>query len=141
MKRILPLIVLLLLSSALIITVIVVRNQTNLPGRAAGNGQLSLENSYLFASPLVSRASGEDKITVSAFVLSSQGRGLSGKKVYLYSAPLLIVNVVRDVTESDGMAVFEVATKVPGKYNVWAVVDGVDGGQIKQQVNISFTED
>lgn len=124
--------------ASLIITTILVKKQTVLPGRASTPGILSLENSYLFASPLLSRANGEEKITISAFVLSDQGLGIEGKKVDLYSSPPLTANIVRGETDNLGMAVFEITSLTAGKYNLWAVVSG--GGQIKQQVNISFTE-
>ncbi len=136
-KRILTIIILLILVLGLVLVVYLVRQQTQLPGRATTPGILSLENSYLFASPLVAKAGGEEKITISAFVLSDQGLGISGEKVVLYSAPALVARTVRDETDSRGLAVFEITSQTPGQFNLWAVVSGK--GQIKQQVNVTFT--
>jgi len=136
-KRILTVFILLFLVSGLMIVVYLVQQQTGLSGRAADSGVLSLENSYLFASPLTARAGGEEKITVSAFVLSDQGLGIPGEKVVLYAAPGLQASVVRDETDSRGLAVFEISSLTPGQFNLWAEVSGK--GQIKQQVNVRFT--
>lgn len=136
-KRILTIIILLILVLGLVLVVYLVRQQTQLPGRATTPGILSLENSYLFASPLVAKAGGEEKITISAFVLSDQGLGIPGEKVVLYSAPALVARTVRDETDSRGLAVFEITSQIPSQFNLWAVVSGK--GQIKQQVNVTFT--
>ena len=137
LKRILTIFILLFLVLGLIIAVYLIQQQTRLPGRAANWGVLSLENSYLFASPLVARAGGEEKITVSAFVLSDQGLGIPVERVVLYASPGLQASVVRDETDSRGLAVFEISSLTPGQFNLWAEVLGK--GQIKQQVSISFT--
>lgn len=104
--------------------------------RLVSSSPLSLENSYLFASPLVAKADGEEKITISAFVLSDKGLGIAQKKVILYSAPILQAKPVRELTDPRGLAVFEVSSLTAGQYNLWAVVES--GGQIKQQVNVQF---
>ncbi len=137
LKRILTIVILILLILGLILVVYLVRQKTQLPGRATAPGVLSLENSYLFASPLVARAGSEEKITISTFVLSDQGLGIPDQKVVLYSAPALQASVVRDETDSRGLAVFEITSQTPGQFNLWAVVSGK--GQIKQQVNVTFT--
>lgn len=106
-----------------------------MPGRGGVSGVLSLENSYLFASPLLAKTGGE-KITVFAFVLSDQGLGLAGKKVVLYSAPALSAEVVRDETDSRGLAVFEITSSQAGQFRLWAQVPGE--GQIKQEVLVTY---
>ncbi|MFZ5366527.1 MAG: Ig-like domain-containing protein [Patescibacteria group bacterium] len=136
-KRILTIIILVLLIFGLIIVVYLVRQQTKLPGRATTPGVLSLENSYLFASPLVARVGGGEKITISAFVLSDQGLGIPGEKVVLYSAPALQALTIRDETDSRGLAVFEITSQTSGSFTLWATVAGK--GQIKQQVTVTFT--
>lgn len=136
LKRILTIIILLILILGLILVVYLVRQQTQLPGRATTPGVLSLENSYLFASPLVAKAGGGEKITISAFVLSDQGLGIPGEKVVLYSAPALQASVIRDETDSRGLAVFEITSLTSGQFSLWAQVSGK--GQIKQQVSVTF---
>lgn len=134
-KKILGLVLLIVLILALIFAVFLVRRQTYLPGQAAVPGVLSLENSYLFASPLVARVGGE-KISVFAFVLSDQGLGISDQKVVLYSAPPLSAQVVRDTTDSRGLAAFEVTSNSSGQFRIWASLPGE--GQIKQTVLVNF---
>jgi len=135
-KKILKILFLIFLLLVLAVVVFLIRQQVVLSGRAAVSGVLSLENSYLFASPLVAKAGGGEKITVSAFVLSDQGLGIAGKKVVLYSAPALSAVAVREETDNRGMAVFEVSSQKPGEFRIWAQIPGE--GQIKQTVLITF---
>jgi len=136
-KKILFFFLILILILSLAILVYLVSQRTGFFGRATSPGILSLENSYLFASPLVARAGGEEKITISAFVLSDQGLGIPGERVVLYSSPRLEAMVIRDETDSRGLAVFEISSKTPGQFNLWAEVLGK--GRINQQVNVRFT--
>lgn len=134
-KKILIIFLLIILLLALVLAVFLVRERAKFPGEAAIPGVLSLENSYLFASPLVAKIGGE-KISVFAFVLSDQGLGIPGKKVVLYSAPSLTASVVRDETDSRGLAVFEVTSFSSGQFRVWASLPGE--GQIQQTVLVTF---
>jgi hypothetical protein len=104
-------------------------------GRATTPGQLSLENSYLFASPLVAKADGNEKITVSIFILSDQGLGITGKQVSLYSAPQLQATTIKGETDSRGLAVFELTSLSAGQFNLWATVAE---GQVQQTVMVTF---
>ena len=103
--------------------------------RATEPGQLSLENSYLFASPLVAKANSLEKITVSIFILSDQGLGIAGKQVSLFSSPQLQAVTVKGETDSRGLALFEVTSTVPGQFNLWATVPE---GQVQQTVTVTF---
>lgn len=114
-----------------------VRGRARVPGEAPALGVLSLENSYLFASPLVAKVGGE-KISIFAFVLSDQGLGMPDQKVILYSAPPLSAQVVRDETDSRGLAVFEVTSNSSGEFRIWASVPGK--GQIKQTVLVTYED-
>jgi hypothetical protein len=135
MKKILAILFLFLLFLSLIISVYLVRSRVNFMPRATEPGQLSLENSYLFASPLVARAGDQEKITVSIFILSDQGLGIVGKQVSLYSAPQLSATTVRGETDSRGLALFEVTSSVPGQFNLWATVPE---GRVQQTVTVTF---
>lgn len=135
MKKFISLIIILLLLFSLIIAVFLVRSRVVFVPRAVTPGNLSLENSYLFASPLVARADGVEKITVSVFILSDQGLGVMGKTVSLYSAPQLEARIVRGETDNRGLALFEVSSTVPGQYRLWATVSE---GQVEQTVTITF---
>ncbi len=135
MKRFFAILMFLFLLTGLVLTVLLIREQTQLPGRAISPGTLSLENSYLFASPLVAKAGGEEKITISAFVLSDQGLGISGQRVSLYSSPFLEATTIQEITDSRGLAVFEISSKDLGRFNIWATVPA---GMINQTVSVTF---
>jgi len=135
MKKIFSLLFLFFLFLSLIFAVYLVRSRVVFMPRATEPGQLSLENSYLFASPLVAKANGNEKITVSIFILSDQGLGVVSKQVNLYSAPQLNATTVRGETDSRGLALFEVTSSVPGQFNLWATVAE---GQVQQTVTVTF---
>jgi hypothetical protein len=97
--------------------------------RAAGEGNYSAENSYLFASPLEAQANGEDKVRFTVFVLNSQGQGVPNQQVMLSKAPELITEQQNSLTDSYGRAVFDLASKVAGEYVVEAVIDGTKLGE------------
>ncbi len=136
MKKILALLFLFLLFLSLIFAVYLVRSRVVFMPRASEPGQLSLENSYLFASPLVAKANSLEKITVSIFILSDQGLGIAGKKVSLFSSPQLQATTVKGETDSRGLTLFEVTSSVPGQFNLWATVPE---GQVQQAVTVNFT--
>ena len=120
---------------ALILTLFLMRSRIVFFGRATTPGQLSLENSYVFASPLVAKADGNEKITISIFILSDQGLGIVSKQVNLYSAPQLNATTVRGETDSRGLALFEVSSSKSGQFKLWATVAE---GQVQQTVNVTF---
>ena len=135
MKKLFGLLLIVFLLLALILTLFLMRSRIVFFGRATTPGQLSLENSYLFASPLVAKAGSLEKITVSIFILSDQGLGITGKQVSLYSAPQLEATIIKGETDSRGLAVFEVTSSVPGQFNLWATVAE---GQVQQTVMVTF---
>jgi len=135
MKKFFSFLILIFLLLGLIIAFFLLRSRATYLGRATTPGQLSLENSYLFASPLVAKAGGQEKITISAFVLSDQGLGIPGKQVSLYSAPQLQAVAVRGETDNRGLALFEITSMAPGQFKIWAVIPE---GQIQQTVAVTF---
>jgi len=102
--------------------------------RAANSpGQFSLANSYLFGSPLLAAANGEDKIRVTAFLLDDKGRGVPTTQVSLSvvskegaSGALPQVVGVQPTTDDFGRAVFEVLSSSPGQFMVVASVGGLE---------------
>lgn len=103
--------------------------------RASVSGEPSLENSYLFASPLYASAGGEEKIRVTIFILDSQGLGVSGQSVALGENAKLLIRSVQDMTDAYGKAVFEASSSVPGEYIVEAKVGN---RTLPQSLHISF---
>lgn len=100
-----------------------------------GSGSLSLDNSYVFASPLRAKTNGE-KIRITVFILSDRGVGMSGKTVSIGGGKLLQVVSIQPVTDAQGRATFDVASESsPGVYIIQAATDGVN---LKQTATISF---
>jgi hypothetical protein len=122
----------------IIFSAILAITRTNLLGRAAettSGGQLSKENSYVFASPIYAKADGSSIIRITVFLLNDQGLGVEGKKVEIKTAPQLQINSISSTTESFGRAIFDVTSANSGNYSISAVSEGIT---LPQTVSISF---
>jgi len=118
--------------------VFLVSQRTTLFGRAFGPkaiGEISLENSYVFASPLMARAGSQEKIRVTVFILDTEGRGAYGKPVFLGQDERLEITSVQPVTDNLGRAIFDVAAATPAEYFIEA---RVDNRVLPQRVKVSF---
>lgn len=116
------------------------RERTSFFGRAASNSSrpessLSLENSYVFASPISAAADGSSVIRVTVFLLNSQGLGVAGQTVKLASNNPLSISQAQTVSDSLGKFTFDVIASNPGDYTITASVEGVS---LPQKVSISF---
>lgn len=86
-------------------------------GRASVSKQsFSVDNSYLFVSPLKANANGREKIRISVFILNNQGLGVMGKKVELGKSPNLKINIIQGLTDNYGKAIFDVSSEKQGEY-------------------------
>ena len=136
---ILTLVFLLILLFSLGITIIFIRQRTSFFGRAftpsTSLGEVVLENSYLFASPLSAQADGKEKIRVTIFILDSQGKGVYGQPVFLGQDERLHQTAIQAVTDELGRAIFDVAAKVPAEYLIEAKVNNQ---VIPQRVKVNF---
>lgn len=104
-------------------------------GSQSASGSLSLDNSYIFASPLRAKTGGE-KIRVTVFILDTRGLGLSGRKVSIGGGDALNVTSIQPTTDGQGRATFDVSSEsTPGVYIIQASVDGLN---LVQQATISF---
>lgn len=88
---------------------------------------VSLSNSYVFASPVRAKASG-DLVRVTVFLLDDEGNGIFDRKVglRLLNEELLASTQIKDVqslTDETGKAVFDVSASVTGTYNLEAFTD------------------
>ena len=130
-------IILLLIS--LILTVFFINQRTTFFGRAfssiESSGEVVLENSYLFASPLSAQAGGKEKIRITVFLLDNQGKGVVGQAVFLGQNEKLEITTVQGVTDDLGRAYFDVAAKVPAEYLIEAKVNNQ---VIPQRASVSF---
>ncbi len=107
-----------------------------LVGRASVTVQsFSVDNSYMFVTPLQARADGVENIRVTVFVLSDQGLGVAGKNVVIETNPSLEIDLEQNVTDSFGRASFDIAATQPGDY-YQAVV--VDGQTLPQKAHLTF---
>lgn len=126
-KHTLFLLLIFFLLLSLVLVVIFISQRTSFFGRAYGpgirpSGQVLIENSYLFASPLVALANGQEKIRVTVFILDEQGRGVAGEKVFLGQDERLKITSVQEVTDNLGRAIFDVSANTPGDYLIEARV-------------------
>ena len=96
---------------------------------------LSLDNSYIFASPLRAKTGGE-KIRVTVFILDTKGLGMQGKSVTVGSGKGLVVTPIQPVTDSQGRATFDVDSgSAPGVFIIQATADGAT---LTQKATITF---
>lgn len=105
-------------------------------GRAAGGeGKYSLENSYIFTSPVIASAGGQEKIKVSVFLLSPEGKGVANKRIILTATPSLTVSELQPETDEKGQAIFEISSGQPGRYILQA---SIEGNVLPQSVTVTF---
>lgn len=135
MKRILAILVILFLLLVLGLGVYFVGQRTETTGKAVSYGNLAVENSYTFASPLLASANGEEKIRVTVFALDSQGIGIPGKTVVLGQNKNLTVNPVQPTTDNLGKAVFDISSTQAAEYLIEAQVAGQ---KLSQTVKVTF---
>lgn len=88
-------------------------------GRASvSKATFSIDNSYVFISPLQAKANGQEKIRLTVFVLNNQGLGVLGKRVEL-KIPLpsaLEIEEIQAITDQYGKAVFDIKSNQAGEY-------------------------
>ncbi len=86
-------------------------------GRASvSQSSFSVDNSYLFISPLQATANGVEKMRATVFVLNNQGLGVMGKRVTLSPDPHLNIETIQGVTDSLGKAIFDISSSKAGEY-------------------------
>lgn len=96
---------------------------------------VSIDNSYLFASPLKASVNVE-RVRITAYVLDGQGMGVPGKQVTLGGSNSSVqIYSVSPVTDDYGRATFDITGSVAGLFTFEASVDGKNLGQ---KVTVSF---
>ena len=96
---------------------------------------LSIDNSYVFASPLRAKANGE-QVRITVFVLDDRGVGMSGKTVFIGGGDKLQVTPIQSVTDSQGRATFDISSgSTPGVYIIQAATNGVT---LTQKATVTF---
>lgn len=123
LKKIFVIIFIVLLTLLIFLLVYFINQRVILTGRASTPGNPSLENSYLFASPLIAEANGIEKIRVTVFVLDNQGIGVPGKTVTIGQYPDLNVQAIQPLTDTLGKAVFDLSSNKSLVYDLEVQVD------------------
>lgn len=105
-------------------------------GRAnVSTSSFSIDNSYLFITPLRARANAQEKIRITVFVLNNQGLGVMGKKVSISPDASLTIETVQGLTDSYGKAFFDVSSNRSGEFYLEI---SVSGAPLKQKAHLSF---
>lgn len=105
-------------------------------GRASvSQSSFSIDNSYVFISPLRAKANGQEKIRVTVFILNNQGLGVLGKKVTLENIAHLTIDSIQGLTDNFGKAVFDVSSNQAGDYFVEIKAEN---DKLSQKANLSF---
>ncbi len=134
-KSNLPLVLLLVfLITLLLLAFLLTQARTIFLGRASGS-EYSLNNSYVFASPLSAKAVAE-KIRVTVFLLDDKGRGVADKKISLLSNPAGVnFAEIQGQTDKMGQAVYDLTSPTAGQFVISAQVEGK---VFPQTVSIKF---
>ena len=118
------------------------QGRTSFLGKASSPGAFVLEDCKVFAYPLITKASGSDRIRVTVFVLNGEGRGVPGKSITVNcSDPVICQNAnvtfstVQPITDNFGQAAVDVSSTVAGKYDLQASVTGL---AVPQTVKVIF---
>lgn len=98
-------------------------------GRASNPGQVSPDACRLFASPVIAKAGGQEKIGITVFVLNGGGLGIPKQLVGLACKDQMLcqnanvaITPMQPNTGEKGDAMFEVTSPVPGTFELQAVV-------------------
>lgn len=132
-----PLIIVGILLICLIISIILIPKTLVLFSKASSNSSstATLENSYLFASPIQAKADGQEKIRVSVFILDGQGLGVSNRTVTL-NIPQTITNLhVQPITDESGKAIFDISSVTQGTFTISATTDNKE---LPQKLRVVF---
>jgi len=105
-------------------------------GRASTvQGSFSVENSYIFVTPLKGKANSNERVRITIFILDDKGLGVAGKTVTLAQDPGILVDSNQAITDSLGKVTFDVAGKSVGEYYLEVVVDEV---KLTQKAHLSY---
>ena len=125
----------LLLSFGLFGSVFLVTKTTNISKRAHTSPTVSLENSYLFVSPLQAKADSLEQVRLTVFLLDGRGLGVPNQSVKLNLPASVRITKSQEVTDQTGKAVFDLISSTPQTLNVSA---SVGTSTLPQNVKITF---
>jgi hypothetical protein len=130
-------IILIILLLGLFTTLYLTFIKTSFFQKASGGStsQVSLDNSYLFASPLQAATGGSEKIRITVFLLDGQGKGVMGKTVVLQADENLDVESVGSTTNDLGEAIFDISSNEKAAFIIQAKADQQT---LPQKVSVIF---
>jgi len=105
-------------------------------GRASvSQASFSVDNSYVFLTPLRAKANSQERIRVTVFVLNNQGLGVLGKAVILGKDPSISVEGIQARTDNYGKATYDVSSSKPGEYFLEVKIEDT---LLPQKAHLSF---
>lgn len=107
----------------------------NVSRASASSYSFSVDNSYVFVTPLRARANSQEKIRITTFILNNQGLGVMGRKVFLATDPSLTIETIQGLTDAYGKAFFDVSSSKGGEYFLEITVDDTP---LKQKAHLSY---
>jgi hypothetical protein len=138
-SALLILLLIIFLLFSLVFSVFYIRQRTTFFGRAFSSlettGDVALDNSYLFISPLSAQSGGKEKIRLTVFLLDNQGKGVANQAVFLGQNEKMEITIVQGVTDNLGRAYFDIASFSPGDYYLEAKVNDQI---LPQRVKLNF---
>lgn len=114
-----------------------VARTTNFFGKAStvNTSPITMENSYLFSSPLQAKADSQELIRITVFLLDSRGLGVPNQTVELLTPANITIKDVQAVSDESGKAVFDLSSAIPGQFTIGAQAAS---REIPQKVKIVF---
>jgi hypothetical protein len=134
-KKLLIIFIAILFIFVFILSIYIFNRRSTVTDKGDNSVNISLDNSYLFASPLIAQADGIEKIRVTIFVLNDQGSGVPDRAVTIGQYPDLSVEVVQSVTDAFGKAVFDLSST---KSFVYDLEVQVDRQSLPQQLKLTY---
>ncbi|PIV07646.1 hypothetical protein CO168_00535 [Candidatus Shapirobacteria bacterium CG_4_9_14_3_um_filter_36_12] len=131
------LLIIIILLCGLVIGLVVSSRSVIFQGKASStnNNSVSVQNSYLFASPLAAKADGQEKIRLTIFLLDSRGLGISHQKVTINAPSSLQLINTQPTTDDTGKAIFDSSSTVATTYQISA---STSNQVLPQKVKITF---
>ena len=102
---------------------------------SVSSGSFSIDNSYVFVTPLTASANGQEKVRLTVFILNNQGLGVLGKKVFISPDSALSIESVQGLTDSYGKAYFDISSQKAGEYYLEVKADDI---ALNQKAHLSF---
>jgi len=99
------------------------------------SSSFSVDNSYVFTTPLQVRANGQEKIRLTVFILNNQGLGVMGKKVFVSPDQALNIETIQGLTDGFGKAYFDISSEKTGEYYMEIKADDT---ALNQKAHLSF---